>query len=76
MAPDEIQVRINILNALGISLPDPHIYNVCALDGDTFDALCNAIYHVQMDAFNRGWDSAKEIALEYEQARRKARIIT
>jgi len=75
MAPDEIEVRANVLSAIGINLQDPHLYNVCALDGDTFEALTNAIYHLRCDAFNRGWDGAKKVALEYEQARQKARII-
>lgn len=69
MDNDEIMTRAETLERLGVRLDDPHLYAICTLDSDTFDAMIEAICEFGRAKFSAGWNESKKIALAYERAR-------
>ncbi len=58
-------VRLDILQDLGLHIPDPYAYEVCALSGEAFEALVEGIRVSQQDV----WNSA------YVQGMSKSRVL-
>lgn len=67
---DEVEARLKILEHLQLEVGEPHAYHICSmLDGDTFDALIEAICAASRRAYWNGWEHSKQVAQSYLHAR-------